>query len=391
MRNIKNFILAFISAHLNDYSTPGNLNYLWSFGSVAAIFLVIQIYSGIFLSMHYCADVAKAFDSVEHIMRDVQYGWAVRYIHSNGASLFFIITYLHIFKNIYYGSYMHPREKVWYTGVVMFLLMMATAFIGYVLPWGQMSLWGATVITNLFSAVPFVGDDIVKWLWGGYSVSGPTLYRFYTLHYLLPFIIAGIILSHLSALHGPGSNNPLGIDTVPKVSFYPSFFVKDVQVAFFFFLLLAIMVTWYPNALGHPDNYIPADPLITPAHIVPEWYFLPFYAVLRSIPDKLGGVVAMISAVVIWLSLPIFNQSEVRCTTFRPLFSLAFWLFVANFFILGWVGQEAVEEPYITIGMYSTLYYFFFFFSIAPLSAVLEKKMAYYKELDEDLKIKFKK
>jgi ubiquinol-cytochrome c reductase cytochrome b subunit len=281
---------------------------MWSFGSTAGLCLVMQIISGIFLAMHYTPHIDFAFSSVEHIMRDVNNGWLIRYVHANGASMFFIVIYCHIFRGLYYGSYMYPRSILWVSGVIIFLLMMATAFMGYVLPWGQMSFWGATVITNLFSAIPLVGFSIVEWLWGGFSVDNATLNRFYSLHYLMPFLIAALTLVHLTLLHQHGSNNPLGINTnVDTISFYPYFYVKD---AFSFLILLTIFsffVFFYPNALGHPDNYIPANPLVTPPHIVPEWYFLPFYAILRSIPDKLGGVVAMISAILALLLLPILN------------------------------------------------------------------------------------
>ena len=280
-----NFLLSFIHNHIVTYPTPINLNYAWSFGSVAGICLVIQIITGIFLAMHYVPHISLAFDSVEHIMRDVNYGWLIRYCHANGASVFFIVVYLHIFRGLYYGSYMHPRGWLWASGVLIFILMMATAFMGYVLPWGQMSFWGATVITNLFSAVPVYGPLIVEWLWGGFSVDQATLNRFYSLHYLLPFIIAAVTVLHLCLLHKYGSNNPLGINTdITSVPFYPYFYVKDFFSFWVFLFGYLTLVFFVPNMLGHPDNYIPANPMVTPAHIVPEWYFLPFYAILRSIP-----------------------------------------------------------------------------------------------------------
>jgi ubiquinol-cytochrome c reductase cytochrome b subunit len=369
----KDPILSFIDAHIVDYPTPANLNYMWSFGSAAGICLLIQIITGIFLAMHYTPHIDMAFNSVEHIMRDVQGGWLIRYLHANGASMFFIVVYCHIFRGLYYGSYMYPRGKLWASGVIIFLLMMATAFMGYVLPWGQMSFWGATVITNLFSAIPFVGGSIVEWLWGGFSVDNATLNRFFSLHYLLPFLIVGITLAHLSLLHTTGSNNPLGINTnVESISFYPYFYVKDL---FAFFILLAVFsffVFFYPNALGHPDNYIPANPLVTPPHIVPEWYFLPFYAILRSVPDKLAGVVLMVFAILILLLLPIINTSNKRNSKFRPIFKFAYWFMVGDFLILGWVGQKPVESPFIEVGIFATAFYFAFFLILLPVVGILE-------------------
>lgn len=369
----KDYLLSFIDSHIIDYPTPINLNYLWSFGSAAGICLVIQIVTGIFLAMHYTPHIDLAFDSVEHIMRDVQNGWLIRYSHANGASMFFIVVYCHIFRGLYYGSYIYPRGRLWASGVVIFLLMMATAFMGYVLPWGQMSFWGATVITNLFSAVPFVGGSIVEWLWGGFSVSNATLNRFFSLHYLMPFVIVGVVIVHLALLHKDGSNNPLGINTnLETVPFYPYFYVKDLFAFFIFAFMFAFFVFFYPNLLGHPDNYIPANPLVTPAHIVPEWYFLPFYAILRSIPDKLGGVVAMISAILVLLLLPILNTSKVRSSKFRPIFGLAYWFLVSDFLILGWIGQKPVETPFIEIGMGATIFYFLFFLVLVPAIGLLE-------------------
>jgi len=318
----KNAVLSFVDSHIINYPTPVNLNYMWSFGSLAGLCLVIQIITGIFLAMHYTPHIDLAFNSVEHIMRDVNNGWLLRYLHANGASMFFIVTYVHIFRGLYFGSYMFPRGFLWCSGVVIFLLMMATAFMGYVLPWGQMSFWGATVITNLFSAIPFIGGSIVEWLWGGFSVDNATLNRFFSLHYLMPFLICGVVLVHLSLLHTTGSNNPLGINTnVDSIVFYPYFYVKDLFAFLIFIFFFCFFVFFYPNILGHSDNYIVANPLVTPAHIVPEWYFLPFYAILRSIPDKLGGVVAMISAILILLLIPIINLSEVRSSKFRPVYS----------------------------------------------------------------------
>jgi ubiquinol-cytochrome c reductase cytochrome b subunit len=369
-------MLSFVDSHIIDYPTPINLNYMWSFGSTAGICLVIQIITGIFLAMHYTPHVDLAFSSVEHIMRDVNNGWLIRYLHANGASMFFIVTYCHIFRGLYYGSYMHPRGLLWATGVIIFLLMMATAFMGYVLPWGQMSFWGATVITNLFSAVPFVGGAIVEWLWGGFSVDNATLNRFFSLHYLMPFVIAGLVIVHLSLLHANGSNNPLGINkNVDTVSFYPYFYVKDLLAFFILIAFFSFFVFYYPNALGHSDNYIPANPLVTPAHIVPEWYFLPFYAILRSIPDKLGGVVAMVAAILILLLLPIINTSEIRSSKFRPIFGIGYWFLVSDFLLLGWIGQKPVETPYIEIGMGLTFFYFAFLLVLLPLIGLIEKQL----------------
>jgi ubiquinol-cytochrome c reductase cytochrome b subunit len=372
----KDYILSIVDSHLIDYPSPINLSYAWSFGSLAGICLVIQILTGIFLAMHYTPHIDLAFASVEHIMRDVNGGWLMRYMHANGASMFFIVVYCHIFRGLYYGSYMAPRELLWCSGVVIFLLMMATAFMGYVLPWGQMSFWGATVITNLFSAIPFAGPSIVEWLWGGFSVDNATLNRFFSLHFLMPFLIAGLVLAHLALLHRDGSNNPLGIEsTVDKVSFYPYYYVKDLFGFMVFVVFFSVILFYYPNTLGHPDNYIPADPMSTPAHIVPEWYFLPFYAILRSIPDKLGGVVAMGGAIVILLFLPFINTSEVRSSTFRPLYRKLFWFIFADFLLLGWVGQEIVETPFIEIGQIGTVFYFAYFLILIPALGILENRL----------------
>jgi len=372
----KDDFLAIVDSHIIDYPSPINLSYAWSFGSLAGVCLVIQILTGIFLAMHYTPHVDLAFSSVEHIMRDVNGGWLLRYMHANGASMFFIVVYSHIFRGLYYGSYMAPRELLWCSGVVIFLLMMATAFMGYVLPWGQMSFWGATVITNLFSAIPLAGPSIVEWLWGGFSVDNATLNRFFSLHFLMPFLIAGLVLAHLALLHRDGSNNPLGIEsTVDKVSFYPYYYVKDLFGFMVFVVFFSVILFYYPNTLGHPDNYIPADPMSTPAHIVPEWYFLPFYAILRSIPDKLGGVAAMGGAIVILLFLPFINTSEVRSSTFRPLYRKLFWFIFADFLLLGWVGQEIVETPFIEIGQIGTVFYFAYFLGIIPALGILENRL----------------
>ena len=386
MRWNKNYLVSILDKHVIHYPTPINLNYAWSFGSLAGISLVIQILSGIFLAMHYTPHIDLAFSSVEHIMRDVKNGWFIRYVHANGASMFFIVVYCHIFRGLYYGSYMHPRQLLWCSGVIIFILMMATAFMGYVLPWGQMSFWGATVITSLITAVPLVGKAIVEWLWGGFTVSNATLNRFYSLHFLLPFIIAGLSLVHLALLHKDGSNNPLGIDSaVDKVPFYPYFVLKDLFALSLYFLMFGTLVYFYPNLLGHPDNYIPADPLHTPAHIVPEWYFLPFYAILRSIPNKLGGVLAMFGSLLILLLIPFINTSEIRSTTFRPLFKIFYWLLVADFLILGWVGQKPVNDQYVFTGQVATVFYFAFFLVLIPLIGVVEKVLVrnYMKQVNQ--------
>jgi len=369
-----NNLVAFLDSHIINYPTPINLSYFWSFGSTAGLCLVLQIITGIFLAMHYTPHILFAFSSVEHIMRDVNNGWLIRYLHANGASMFFILVYCHIFRGLYYGSYLYPRGKLWISGVTILLLMMPTAFMGYVLPWGQMSFWGATVITNLFSAIPFIGLSIVEWLWGGFSVDNATLNRFFSLHYLLPFIIVGVIFIHLSLLHNTGSNNPLGINTnVETVAFYPYFYVKDLFAFFLFLLLFSFFCFYFPNTLGHSDNYIPANPLVTPPHIVPEWYFLPFYAILRSIPDKLGGVLAMFFAILVLLLLPFIDNSRIRSSKFRPIFRIAYWFLVADFILLGWIGQKAVETPYIEIGMMSTFFYFLFLLKLLPLISYLEE------------------
>jgi ubiquinol-cytochrome c reductase cytochrome b subunit len=380
-------IFTLMDKEYGKFPTPKNFNYFWNFGALAMITLVIMIASGIFLAMNYTAHTDYAFQSVERIMRDVNYGWLLRYVHANGASMFFIVVYIHMFRGMYYGSYKKPRELMWMLGVVIFLLMMASAFMGYVLPWGQMSFWGATVITNLFSAFPIIGDGIVTWLWGGFSVDNPTLNRFYALHYLTPFMIAGVVFLHVWALHVSGSNNPLGIepksekDTIP---FHPYYTIKDTIGLGVYLIVFAAFVFFAPNILGHPDNYIQADPLVTPAHIVPEWYFLPFYAILRAVPDiaifgvtlmdaKLAGVLCMFGAVGILFILPWLDPSPVRSARFRPLFRVFLLIFVASVFALGYVGAQPAEGIYVIIGRIATLYYFAFFLVILPLLPKFEK------------------
>lgn len=364
--------------HLAEYRTPKNLNYLWSFGSIAGIALVIQIVTGLFLAMHYTPSADKAFQSVEYIMRNVNYGWLIRYIHAVGASMFFIAVYAHIARGMYYGSYKSPREMVWFMGIFIFLLMMATAFMGYVLPWGQMSFWGATVITSLFSAIPVIGETIVQWLWGGFAVGDATLNRFFVLHYLFPFIIVAIVIIHIVALHIHGSNNPTGVEVKTKkdtVPFHPYYTIKDFVGFGAFFLIFAYFVFYQPNYLGHPDNYIEANPMVTPEHIVPEWYFLPFYAMLRAIPDKLGGVMTMLASIFILFFLPWLDPSKVKSGRYRPVFKVCFWIFIGNVVLLGYIGGKPPEGIYVILGQFSTFYYFTHFLLILPLLGKYEKTL----------------
>ena len=364
------------------YPVPRNLNYFWNFGILAGVCLMLQIVTGIVLAMHYAGNADIAFGSTEHIMRDVNWGWMLRYAHSNGASAFFVVVYIHLFRGFFYGSYKAPREMIWLLGVVIFLLMMATAFMGYVLPWGQMSFWGAQVITGLFSAIPLVGDGLHTWLLGGFAPDNATLNRFYSLHFLLPFVILGVVILHIWALHIPGSSNPTGVevksesDTVP---FHPYYTAKDgTGLAVFLFFYCAV-VFFMPNALGHPDNYIPANPMQTPAHIVPEWYFWPFYAILRAftqnflfVPAKLMGVLAMFSSILVWFFLPWLDRSPVRSGHFRPVFKKCFWLLVIDMLVLGYCGGSPAEEPYVMISQLASAYYFLHFLVILPLVSSLE-------------------
>jgi quinol-cytochrome oxidoreductase complex cytochrome b subunit len=369
-------VFSFMHHELHEYPTPKNLNYLWNLGSLAGLALVTMIVTGIILAMHYTPHVDHAFQSVERIMRDVNQGWLIRYIHMNGASFFFIVVYIHIFRGLYYGSYKAPRELLWILGVVILLLMMATAFMGYVLPWGQMSFWGATVITNLFSAIPGIGESIVIWLWGGFSVDNPTLSRFFALHYLMPFLIVGVVILHIIALHRFGSNNPLGIDVngnQDTLPFHPYYTTKDMFGAMVFLTIFASAIFFYPNFLGHPDNYIPANPLQTPAHIVPEWYFLPFYAILRAIPDKLGGVLFMFGAIAVLFVLPWLDRSPVRSGRFRPVFKIFFWLLLADCVLLGWLGAKPAEGIYVILSRLATAWYFFHFLIVLPMLSLVEK------------------
>jgi|TARA_B100001750_G_scaffold248196_1_gene277419 ubiquinol-cytochrome c reductase cytochrome b subunit len=369
-------VFTFFRDHLRDYQTPKNLNYFWNFGSILGVLLLVMIVTGLVLAMQYTPHVDMAFDSVERIMRDVNYGWLLRYIHSNGSSFFFIAIYIHTFRGMYYGSYKSPREILWILGVLTLVLLMVTAFVGYTLPWGQMSFWGATVITNLFSAIPFIGDEIVTFIWGGYAVGNPTLNRFYVLHFLIPFIILAVVFVHLIALHKAKSNNPLGVDSnkaKDNLPFHPYYTVKDYFGFGVFFLVFFIFVFFLPNFFGEPDNYIPANPLVTPGHIVPEWYFLPFYAILRSVPDKLIGVILMFGAVFILFLLPWLDRHPVKSATFRPIYKQFFWLFVLDCFILGWIGSNPPVGHYIYIGRVATIFYFSFFIVILPLLTKFEK------------------
>jgi len=369
-----------------EYPVPKNLNYFWNFGVLAGLALVIMIVTGIVLAMNYTAHVDHAFSSVERIMRDVNHGWLIRYIHMNAASFFFIVVYIHIFRGLYYGSYKAPRELLWMLGVVIFLLMMATAFMGYVLPWGQMSFWGATVITNLFSAIPIVGESIVTFLWGGFSVDNPTLNRFFSLHYLMPFVIAGVVVLHIVALHRFGSNNPIGIDAKgpqDTISFHPYYTIKDMVGIAMFLLLLAVAVFFFPNAMGHPDNYIPANPMQTPAHIVPEWYFLPFYAILRAVPDKLGGVLLMFAAIFVLFILPWLDRSPVRSARFRPVFRIFFWLLFIDCIALGYLGGKPAEGVYVVLSRIATVWYFLHFLVILPMLSVFETTKPLPKSISE--------
>jgi len=335
---------------------------------------------GSFLAMHYTPHVDLAFSSVEYIMRDVPNGWFLRYVHANGASMFFIVVYSHIFRGLYYGSYMKPRELLWCSGVILFVLMMATAFTGYVLPWGQMSFWGATVITNMFTVIPIAGQSIVEWLWGGFIVGEPTLKRFYTIHFILPFIITGLTIVHLALLHRVGSSNTIGSDTgVDDIPFYPYYFYKDAHALAIFILVFGIYVCYFPNVLNHPDNYIPADPLNTPAHVVPEWYFLPFYAILRSIPHKAIGVSLMLGSILILFVIPFSNTSKVRNTTYRPIFKIFLWALFADFLFLAWLGERPVRDTFIYAGYISTVYYFIFFVFLIPLIGKVETFLVTYK------------
>ena len=378
MRILKSHpLLKMVNSYVVDSPQPSNISYLWNFGSLLAVCLVIQIITGVTLGMHYTPSISEAFDSVEHIMRDVNNGWLIRYLHSNTASAFFFIVYLHIGRGLYYGSYKAPRTLVWTIGTVLFIAMMATAFLGYVLPYGQMSLWGATVITNLMSAIPWIGQDIVQFIWGGFSVNNATLNRFFALHYVLPFVLAALALMHLIALHdSSGSSNPLGVSgNYDRLPMHPYFIFKDLITIFLFILVLSIFVFFMPNVLGDSENYVMANPMQTPPAIVPEWYLLPFYAILRSIPNKLLGVIAMFAAILALLIMPFTDLSKLRGNQFRPLSKIAFFIFVANFLILMQLGAKHVESPFIEFGQISTVLYFAHFVIIVPFVTLLENSL----------------
>ena len=377
-------VFTFMQHEMNEYPTPRNLNYWWNFGSLAGIMLMVMIVTGIVLAMHYTPHATLAFDSVERIMRDVNYGWLIRYLHMNGGSAFFFVVYVHLFRGLYYGSYKSPRELLWMLGIVILLLMMTGAFTGYVLPWGQMSFWAATVITNLFSAIPLIGEAIVTWLWGGFSVDNALLNRFYSFHYLMPFLIVGVVGVHLMALHQHGSGNPIGIDTKgpqDSIPFHPYYTIKDLYGAAAFFLVYLWFVFFAPNVLGEVINYIPADPLQTPTHIVPEWYFLPYYAILRAtpnnfigdwmgfvlVPAKLAGVILMFGSILLLFVLPWLDTSKVRSARFRPIYRQLFWVFLLDCLVLGWIGAKPPEGIYLVIGRIGTAYYFIHFLVLMPL------------------------
>jgi quinol-cytochrome oxidoreductase complex cytochrome b subunit len=368
-------IASFVHDSFVAYPTPRNLNYWWTFGAILTVMLAVQIVTGIVLAMHYTPHVDFAFNSVEQIMRDVNYGWLLRYLHANGASMFFLAGYIHLARGLYYGSYKEPREVLWILGVILLLLMIATGFMGYVLPWGQMSFWAATVITNLFSAIPGVGESVVTWLWGGYAVGNPTLNRFFSLHYLLPFVLVGVVVLHVWALHVAGQNNPAGIDVKTEkdtAAFTPYATIKDAFGIVCFCILFAWFVFYIPNYLGHSDNYIPANPSVTPTHIVPEWYYLPFYAILRAVPSKLGGVLLLGASIVILVFVPWLDTSRVRSATYRPLYKQFFWIFIAVCIGLGWLGSKPAEGGYVIAARILTAWYFIHFLIILPLLGLLE-------------------
>nr|YP_002970914.1 cytochrome b [Trionyx triunguis]AAP20674.1 cytochrome b [Trionyx triunguis]BAH79156.1 cytochrome b [Trionyx triunguis] len=366
-------MIKIINNSLIDLPSPPNISIWWNFGSLLGTCLTLQIITGLFLAMHYSPNISTAFSSVAHITRDVQYGWLIRNTHANGASLFFACIYLHIGRGMYYGSYLY--KQTWNTGVILLMLTMATAFMGYVLPWGQMSFWGATVITNLLSAVPYIGTTMVQWVWGGFSVDNATLTRFFTMHFLLPFMIAGMTMVHLLFLHETGSNNPMGLNSnTDKIPFHPYFSYKDLLGLTVMLTTLLSIAMFYPNLLGDPDNFTPANPLSTPPHIKPEWYFLFAYAILRSIPNKLGGVLALLLSILVLFTLPMVHTSKQRTLTFRPITQTLFWLFVANLMVLTWIGGQPVENPFILIGQTASILYFLILLVLMPISGMIENK-----------------
>nr|ABB54807.1 cytochrome b [Gymnothorax polygonius]WNH18486.1 cytochrome b [Gymnothorax polygonius] len=367
-------ILKIANDALVDLPTPSNISAMWNFGSLLGLCLITQILTGLFLAMHYTSDISTAFSSVAHICRDVNYGWLIRNLHANGASFFFICLYMHIARGLYYGSYLY--KETWNIGVVLFLLVMMTAFVGYVLPWGQMSFWGATVITNLLSAVPYVGNSLVQWIWGGFSVDNATLTRFFAFHFLLPFVVLAATVLHLLFLHETGSNNPAGLNSdADKIPFHPYFSYKDLLGFIIMLTALTSLALFYPNALGDPDNFTPANPMVTPPHIKPEWYFLFAYAILRSIPNKLGGVLALLFSILILMLVPFLHTSKQRALTFRPASQILFWLLVADMLVLTWIGGMPVEHPFIIIGQTASVLYFTLFLILNPLVAWVENKM----------------
>lgn len=374
----ENPIFSPINSTVIDLPSPASISYFWNFGSLLGLCLVIQILTGIFLAMHYCADVSLAFSSVAHISRDVNYGFLLKYLHANGASAFFLCVYIHIARGLYYGSYL--RWHLWSSGVVLFLIMMLTAFIGYVLPWGQMSFWGATVITNFVSAVPYIGNDIVQWVWGGFSVGNATLNRFFSLHYLFPFVIVGLVVIHLVLLHTTGSNSPTGLNpNSDKVPFHIYYTTKDFYGFILLLIFLSLLVFYIPNFLGDPENYINANPLVTPVHIMPEWYFLFAYAILRAIPDKLGGVIGLVASILVLLIIPFIHTSKLKGLTFRPLGKLFYWGFMSNFIFLTWIGSKPVEEPFIFLGQISSTLYFSYFLILIPFLGLIENNLLFKK------------
>nr|YP_009257176.1 cytochrome b [Sinobatis borneensis]ANG44201.1 cytochrome b [Sinobatis borneensis] len=367
-------LLKIINSSLIDLPTPINISFWWNYGSLMGLCLIIQILTGLFLAMHYTADITSAFSSVVHICRDVNYGWLIRNIHANSASLFFICIYLHIARGLYYGSYLN--KETWNIGVILLLLLMATAFVGYVLPWGQMSFWGATVITNLLSALPYIGGILVEWIWGGFSIDNATLTRFFAFHFLFPFLMVALTMMHLLFLHEMGSNNPTGLNSnTDKIPFHPYFSYKDLLGFFFLVLLLTLLALLYPNLLSDTENFIPANPLVTPPHIKPEWYFLFAYAILRSIPNKLGGVLALLSSILILMLVPLLHMSKQRSLMFRPLAQILFWVLVTDTIILTWIGGQPVEQPFIIIGQIASIIYFFVFLVLFPLIGWSENKI----------------
>nr|QCT81411.1 cytochrome b [Urosaurus nigricaudus]QCT81515.1 cytochrome b [Urosaurus nigricaudus]QCT81528.1 cytochrome b [Urosaurus nigricaudus]QCT81541.1 cytochrome b [Urosaurus nigricaudus]QCT81554.1 cytochrome b [Urosaurus nigricaudus] len=367
-------MLKIVNNSFIDLPTPSNISAWWNFGSLLGMCLIIQVLTGLFLAMHYTADISSAFSSVAHICRDVQYGWLIRNLHANGASMFFICIYLHVGRGLYYGSYMF--KETWNLGVILLLLVMATAFVGYVLPWGQMSFWGATVITNLLSAIPYIGTTLVEWIWGGFSVDNATLTRFFTFHFLLPFAVMGVSMMHLLFLHETGSNNPTGLTSnTDKIPFHPYFSYKDLLGALLLTIVLLTLALFSPNLLGDPENFTPANPLVTPPHIKPEWYFLFAYAILRSIPNKLGGVLALLFSILILMLVPLLHVSKQRSTMFRPMSQMMFWLLISDVLILTWIGGQPVEHPFIIIGQVASILYFALFLVMMPMTSMLENKL----------------